>query len=196
MTPFSPREQDRNETKILATILDEFILQLFVYVDGVKGALVVLAAHGSGGHRVVILRADDDYDKVFFLTEISLHEVYFTYASKLLLKNINMSIKTIMSQQSHKVDDLVDMTVAVSFICDKHPPLLYRQWSARRQILLFGWNTFAAVGVTGPRKPEVTWIDRPGSWVVLRPQRLIDCGSFVELLWRALSAAWSPLWWA
>lgn len=35
-----------------------------------------------------------------------------------------MGIKAIVSQQSNKVDDLVDMLVIIGFICDKHPPCI------------------------------------------------------------------------
>lgn len=41
---------------------------LFVYVDGVEGPLVVLQ-HGRGSHRLIVLGADDDDDQVALLSE-------------------------------------------------------------------------------------------------------------------------------
>lgn len=74
MTPFCPGEQNRNKAEILAPILDEFILKLFVYVNCVEGALVVFQADGRGSHGVVVLWADDDDDQVFFFREVPLFE--------------------------------------------------------------------------------------------------------------------------
>lgn len=90
VTLFSPREENGNEPEILASILDEFILELFMYVNCVEGPLVVLQANRGGRHRLVVLGADDDDDQVLFLAQVPLHEVNLAYASELLLKNINL----------------------------------------------------------------------------------------------------------
>lgn len=88
---------------------------LFVYIDGVKSPLVVLQ-DGRGGHRLIVLGADDDDDEIallceghitritthaprmlrftsvwrFHLAEEALHEVDLADAPQLLLKNVNL----------------------------------------------------------------------------------------------------------
>lgn len=42
-------------------------MNLFVYVDGVEGPLVVLQADRRGRHCLVVLGTDDDDDQVLFL---------------------------------------------------------------------------------------------------------------------------------
>lgn len=166
MTLFSTREQDGNEPEILASILDELILELFVYVDCVEGPLVVLQTNRGSCHCLVVLRTDDDDDQVLFLTEVPLHEVYLAYTPELLLKNVDVCIKAIVSQQSNKVDDLIDVLVVVSFVSDKDPPLFQRQWCTIRRAPLFNWTVVATLCVSSSRKSALTWAV---PWVVLRP---------------------------
>lgn len=33
-----------------------------------------------------------------------------------------MRVEAVVSQQSHKVDDLIDVLVVIGFVGDKHPP--------------------------------------------------------------------------
>lgn len=35
-----------------------------------------------------------------------------------------MRVKAVVSQQSHKVDDLIDVLVVIGFVGDKHPPCI------------------------------------------------------------------------
>lgn len=192
---FSPREQNGNEPEILASILDEFILELLVYVNCVEGPLVILQADRGGRHRLVVLGTDDDDDQILFLTEVPLHEVNLAYTSELLLKNVNMCVKAVVPQQSNKVDDLVDVFVIVRFISDKHPPLLQRQPSAVGRVLLFDWHVVANLCKSGFRNSAVTWIVRATSWMMLRPGVFGGHRAPVEVN-RALSTTGSSLRWA
>lgn len=42
-------------------------MNLFMYVDGVEGPLVVLQASRGGCHCLIVLGTDDDDDQVLFL---------------------------------------------------------------------------------------------------------------------------------
>lgn len=189
MTLFSPGEHNRNEPEILASILDELILELFMYVNSIEGPLVVFQANRGGCHCLIVLGTDDDDDQVLFLTEVPLHEVYLAYAPELLLKNINMRIKAVVSQQSNKVDDLIDMLIVVCFVSDKDLPLLQREWCAIRRVLLFSWSVVANLCASSSRKSVVTRIVLAISCVVLRPGVLVGHSAPIEGLCRALCIA-------
>lgn len=192
MTLFCSRENNRDEPEILASILDELILELFVYVDGVEGPLIVLQANRGGCHCLIVLGTDDDDDQVLFLTEVPFHEVYLAYTPELLLKNINMCVEAVVSQQSHKFDDLVDVLVVVRLVSDKDLSLLQRQRCAVR-VLLFSRSVVADLCVASSRKSAVTWIVRAISWVALRPEGFVDHGAPVEGVHGALSTAGGSL---
>lgn len=49
---------------------------LFMYIDGVKSPLVVLQKR-RGGHRFVVLGADDDDDQIPLLHESAQHPCYY-----------------------------------------------------------------------------------------------------------------------
>lgn len=189
VTFFSSGKHNWNEPEILASILDEFILELFMYVDGVEGPLVVLQDNRRGCHCLIVLWTDDDDDQVLFLTEVPLHEVYLAYTPELLLKNINMRIKAVVSQQSNEFDDLVDMLVVVRFICDKDPPLLQRERCAVRRVLLFSWSVVADLCVSSSRKSAFTWIVGAVSWVALGPGGVVGHRPPVEAVRRPLCTA-------
>lgn len=163
----SPREQNGNEPEILAPILDELILELhthtqrinsgqregwrisastaanlFVYVDSVKSPLVILQDR-RGGHRFIVLGADDDDDQIpllceghnihvttngprtlwftvvwrVHLAEEALHEVDLADAPQLLLKNINL--KTNKRSRSERCGPRTYVTIRQS-VCMFH----------------------------------------------------------------------------
>lgn len=151
VTLFRPGEHDGNEPEILASILNELVLELFVNVDGVERPLIVLHTDRWGRHCLIVLWTDDDDDQIFFLTEISLHEVNFADAPELLLKDINMRVEAVVSQQSNKVDDLVDVLVVVCFICDKDPSLLQRERCTAWWLFLCSRRFVTNMCVTGSR---------------------------------------------
>lgn len=117
-------KEDGDEPEVPAAILNELILQLLVDVDGVKGPLVTLQGHVSTCYCLVIPGTDDYDDQVVFLANELLHEVNFADASELLFKHINPGVKAIVTQQGHKLDDLIYVSVTVCLIRHKHLPVL------------------------------------------------------------------------
>lgn len=173
VTLFGPGKQNGDEPEILAAVLDELILKLFVDVNRVEGPLVVLQVERGRGHRLVVLGTDDDDDQVLLLAEVPLHEVDLADTSVLLLKNVNMSVEAVVSQQSHKLDDLVDVLVVVGFVGDKHSPLLQRKRWAACRVPPFYRDVLSSMCESRSRHAVFIWIVRAVGGVVMRPHVIV-----------------------